>query len=190
MSQRKDNCFILDGGAVKCFACGDKYNPFDPSDAGDPVKSVSAVMLGKQYKEFSKMHRKCGPPGPDAFKHPASYASPMAWLRGDDTGMSSRAICFVLGKSGKAPDYGWGANTPHDPSDFGRCFRLLAAFPEWRERLPDVAAWFPNWTPFVTAWPELEALWNEESQREDGNAPKLYARMQELTRLAYPARMP
>ena len=79
----------------------------------------------------------------------------MAWLKGDDTGTSSRTICGVFAGidalDGRKP------STPMAPSDFGRCFRLLAAFPEWRARLPEVAARHPNWTPFVAAWPDLEA---------------------------------
>ena len=63
---------------------------------------------------------------------------------------------------------------PHDPDDFGRCHRLLQAFPEWRSRLDEMRA-HPGWGPLVDAWSELEALYAEEIQ--SGKAPKLYARM-------------
>lgn len=73
-------------------------------------------------------------------------------------------------------------DVPHDPSDFRRCHLLLELFPEWRSRLPEVAAKFPKWKPLVDAWGELEALYAEEINRKDGTAPKLYARMKELLR--------
>lgn len=72
---------------------------------------------------------------------------------------------------------------PHDPQDFGRCYRLLGHFPEWRERLAEMAEVFPKWGPLVESWPELESLW--EAERHKSKAPKLYERMREL----YPACM-
>lgn len=100
------------------------------------------------------------------------------WLTSGDTGTSSKVIFHVL--SGRRGDtkgwYSW----PHDPSDFGRCFRLLVRFPEWRGRLGEVAKACRGWAPMIAAWDELEALWNEESGNKDGMAPKLYARMKVL----------
>jgi hypothetical protein len=69
-------------------------------------------------------------------------------------------------------------DVPHDPADFGRCYRLLKVMPSWRARLPEVAARFPEWRGFVDAWDELTALYEEALPA--GPAPKLYARMQEL----------
>jgi hypothetical protein len=69
------------------------------------------------------------------------------------------------------------AYEPLDPADFGRCQRLLKAFPEWRERIREMAV-YPGWAGLVGAWDMLEALYAEE--RPKGAAPKLYARMQEL----------
>ncbi len=74
------------------------------------------------------------------------------------------------------------AGVPHDPTDFGRCSRLLAApFAKgWRARLPEVAKRYPElpWARLVDAWDELEALQAEELPT--GKAPKLYERLQTL----------
>ncbi len=112
------------------------------------------------------------------------------WLYGVDTGTSSLTIASVLdaetfskvrlsvatGKDGCA-------GFPHDPDDFGRCYRLLEIMPEWRARLSEVAAQCPDWAPLIAAWAELEDLWREETAAGK-DCPKLFARMKDLTRPA------
>ena len=97
------------------------------------------------------------------------------WLAGGDTGTSSMTIWSVM--TGypieRTPSVPW------DPSDFGRCHRLLAKFPGWRARMGEVATKHPAWAGLVAAWDELTALYIEEFPT--GRAPKLYARMKELT---------
>lgn len=103
----------------------------------------------------------------------------LQWVYGCDTGTSSLTIFLTL-KSTKRflpwehmpPHQDFLPGVPHDPDDFGRCYRLLELFPEWRERLAEVAAKYPMWQPFVVAWPGMEALWREESP--SGECPKLY----------------
>lgn len=98
-----------------------------------------------------------------------------AWLQGGDTGSSSETIWhFMMHGRVVRP------NIPYDPADFGRCHRLLARFPAWRQRLDEMAEVLPMWRPFAAAWSELEVLWDEETKRPDGCAPKLYKRMSKL----------
>ena len=101
---------------------------------------------------------------------------PVAWLDGGDTGISSKTIWRVMMGRGPSSDW-WGDGPPLDPSDFGRCYRLLKVMPSWRPRLPEVSAKFPKWTRLVETWDELTALYEEEFPKK--NAPKLYARIQE-----------
>ena len=99
--------------------------------------------------------------------------TPTEWLLGNDTGTSSKTICAVMtGSKCRDPD------VPYDPGDFGRCYRLLALFPEWRVRMHEVADEYPIWGPMVDAWDELTALYDEE--KDQRAAPKLYKRMQSL----------
>ena len=106
----------------------------------------------------------------------------LAWIVGGDTGTSSTAIWATM--TGVPVALGW-SNHPRDPDDIGRCFRLLALVPEWRERLPEMAAVSPQWAALVGHWPELEALWLSEG---DGTwrppfgtiMHRLYGRMGEL----------
>jgi len=105
---------------------------------------------------------------------------PHQWLQSRDTGTSSKTIFYVM--TGAVTETGLrceGAfDIPYDPADFGRCYRLLDSFPEWRNRLGDVAKTFPKWGPLVENWKELENLYRQEYQL--GKAPLLYARMRQL----------
>lgn len=85
-----------------------------------------------------------------------------AWWMGCDTGLSSQTIFMVL-STDKTCVPNWrenGGKTPQDASDFARCARLLAKFPDWRKRLPEVAARWPatKWPAIVERWDELAAL--------------------------------
>lgn len=103
--------------------------------------------------------------------------TPNEWIKSEDNGISSHTIWAVMmGCSDVEKSFGY--DTPSDPSDFGRCHRLLNHFPEWKERLNEVTEKFPKWGPMVREWDELTSLYEEEFQGE--RAPKLYARMQEL----------
>lgn len=83
------------------------------------------------------------------------------WLQGTHRGASSEAIVFALTEKVARPfAAGRNGDTPHDAGDFGRCERLLDLFPDWRARLPEVAAKFPNghWPKLVPEWENLRAL--------------------------------
>lgn len=109
--------------------------------------------------------------------------TPIEWMMSGDTGISSKTICAVMTGCRNIG----GADLPHDPDDFGRCYRLLILFPEWRPHLQEVADIFPIWGPMVRAWDELTELYREEIDcsiyPHIGSAPKLYARMLILKRL-------
>lgn len=109
--------------------------------------------------------------------------TPIEWLLSDDTGVSSKAILAVMTGT-KAPNY---ARVPLDASDFGRCYRLLKQFPEWRPRLSEMVAKHPHWEPMVGAWDELTAMYEtmcdargHVSMRAYHARPLEYARLCEL----------
>lgn len=97
-----------------------------------------------------------------------------AWHSSDETGRSSLFLSYALEGRGD----GYMVTYPIDPDDFGRCLGLLVACPNLRAKLPFLTGIGPQWDALIGAWPELEALWNEESP--SGTCPKLYARMQGL----------
>jgi len=83
------------------------------------------------------------------------------WWKGWDTGRSSAAIFAVFCDSQWkfAADEVGGGRCPLDADDFGRCKRLIDRFPEWRARLAEVAAKYPEskWGDIVAHWEELSA---------------------------------
>lgn len=97
----------------------------------------------------------------------------MEWIVGDDTGVSSKTIWSVM-MGAKNSEY---TDIPHDPSDFGRCYRLLELVPMWKGRLQEVADKYPKWQPMVDVWDELSDLYEQELSNNKDCAPKLYQRM-------------
>ena len=95
------------------------------------------------------------------------------WYRSNDTGASSETIWSVM-TGNPVKHY----SIPLDPSDFGRCRRLLQAFPAWRASLGEVAVRFPEWAPFVAAWDEMDRLY--ERDEPTGTSRELYALMARL----------
>jgi hypothetical protein len=144
-------------------------------------------MFTAMIDAWDKEHKGC-PASPEATKREqerwdAQFRSPEAWIKGNDRGTSSETLwAFFMKRPGGSGSTG----RPHDPSDFGRCHRLLQAFPLWRVRLPEfLASWsaeqHPAWKPLIEHWAELEALFVEEvPDGVNGAAPRLWARMKEL----------
>lgn len=65
------------------------------------------------------------------------------WLVGSDTGVSSEAICaHMLGIPTGRPA---GIEAPRDQWDRGRCVRLLDSFPDWWDRLDEMAQYGDGW---------------------------------------------
>jgi hypothetical protein len=108
---------------------------------------------------------------------PTTTGDADGWIANGDTGTSSLTIWSVM-TGREVPERHFHPDTPKDPSDFGRCYRLLQVMPAWRPCLPEVSAKYPEWKALVDVWHELTALYQEEFP--SGSCPRLYARMQEL----------
>lgn len=119
-------------------------------------------------------------------KRPSQRApeDPMEWIVAGDDGVSSRTIWAVM--KGVSLDV-MRTDTPHDPPDFGRCYRLLEIMPEWRARLDKVAQKSSRWRPFVEHWEELEKMYEaclDEQRKYQGSTDAshaMYERMKELS---------
>lgn len=181
--KKESNSQLVPPDTLFCMACGVTYKMTMPA----PISIMCATI-----DAFDKDHKRCkidkakGPACSHCFGfgHAEDGCSRLdyrgsveKWWNGPDTGASSKAICAKLA--------GWTheqrASTPLDPSDFGRCHRLLKAIPGWRARIGEMAD-VPGWAGLVEAWDELEALYEEELP--SGNAPKLYARMREIEQVS------
>lgn len=157
---------VLGNNSLRCLNCGDEYHI-------DMAQGISLGMMAGMARGYAADHRKCKPSV--AGRARFEYTTPEQWARSWDTGMSSMTIYNFM-QTGLTQR----AATPSDPSDFGRCYRLLKVAPEWRERLCEMAEAIEVWRPLVLVWAELEKLFEEESP--SGKCPRLFARMQELIR--------
>jgi len=110
--------------------------------------------------------------------------TPNEWILSEDTGRSSKTIWAVMMEVIKTPQRcNYRYDIPNDPSDFGRCYRLLMHFPEWIKRLNEMSIIFPKWKPLIDNWNELVMLWIKENP--SGKCPMLYNRMSELKEECY-----
>ncbi|KKM25387.1 hypothetical protein LCGC14_1595440 [marine sediment metagenome] len=99
----------------------------------------------------------------------------LKWFCIGDVGTSSRAIVFVMcGLSHVDILKDDWSPYPHDSSDFGRCYKLLKVFPEWKKRITEMECLGEIWRRIALAWEELEKLYKQEKHEE------LYARLQQL----------
>lgn len=174
---------VMDGREFFCTHCGARHSPWK----GD--KGIEIKAFARAADAFTVLHANC-------VKDPAveqreeqrrldATKSPEAWINGPDTGISSATI-WQIATGWDAPRYAtFGPDVPHDPADFGRCYRLLQAFPWMRDKLSSVAACVPKWGPMVREWDRLTALYEEELPT--GEAPKLHALLHQLEGEGYEA---
>ena len=110
---------------------------------------------------------------------PTAEGDPMAWLRNGDTGISSETIWSVM--MGRAPGPRFEPYHPLDPSDFGRCYRLLQVMPSWRARLSEGAAAYPSWAGLIEHWDQLTELYERALKTPKVPATEMYDLMKRLT---------
>lgn len=81
------------------------------------------------------------------------------WLASGDTGISSETIALRMCgiPSGRTPV---ALSHPRDADDFGRCWRLLEFYPDWRARFANVMRpASPSWAALVERWDEIAAAY-------------------------------
>jgi hypothetical protein len=93
-----------------------------------------------------------------------------AWLASDDTGLSSLYMASKLTGMFEAK-YAY----PRDPTDFGRCLRLVEAVPELESKIRDMSQHGNGWAVVAAHWYE----WSEVYSTGDGE------RLYRLMRLCY-----
>ncbi len=114
--------------------------------------------------------------------------TPLEWMLGNDTGISSKTICRVMtGSKSPSDESPFDNEPPSDADDFGRCYRLLRHFPEWLPRLPEVPKRYPKWGPMIAAWDELCGMYLKVSDngryvydKDKAVSRAMYHRMRQL----------
>ena len=159
MKRSADHVAIGDN-SLRCLNCGEEYA------FATPVPITLLLAMGKAWETD---HRRCKPSTQGTSR--MQYTTALEWRRSWDTGASSIAI-FDFFTHGMRP-----VKYPHDPADFGRCYRLLKVAPEWRARITELGKYDSKWKLLSERWDELEKLYEEELP--SGVAPKLYAAIKE-----------
>jgi hypothetical protein len=176
---------------IHCGSCGHEWVAFEtPLELND----FNLHMMKAAGKAPCP---KCGAKGPLTGRSPTKAAERLAQINADasiteraaawgasgDTGISSEALCSVM--LGRDPRRDWGYNYPHDPSDLGRCLRLLDKIPEWASRISEMAKLSPEWAALVARWEEIAATMVDEvgiDWSKGREAPKTYALMKSVLR--------
>jgi hypothetical protein len=98
------------------------------------------------------------------------------WMLGGDTGVSSKSMAAIAIGVEKGDVFGYDA--PHDPSDFGRCYRLVLCAPEVIDAFPAITKKVPAFAGILANWDELCELY--ERDLSTGRSEDLYNRIKEL----------
>ena len=176
---------------IHCGSCGHEWVAFEtPLELNDYNLHIMKAA-GKAPCP------KCGKKGPLTGRSPIMAAERLAkisaeasiveraaaWGVSGDTGISSEALCAVM--LGRDPDRKWGSNYPSDPSDLGRCLRLLDKIPEWKTRILEMSAQSAEWAALAERWDEIETTMADEvgiDWSKAQKAPKTYALMKAILR--------
>jgi hypothetical protein len=160
-----------DGELAHCNRCGAGLRIALPESAND---------MADQMARFTRSHTGC-------LANPRRFTALPSdldgWLNGPDTGPFSLTIVSVMvGSDSQCCRY---HGAPREPRDFARCQRLLTLFPQWRDRLEEVAKRFPEWGPMVKQWDLMAAMYKEEGPAK--GAPRLATLMHDLERRGSPS---
>jgi hypothetical protein len=98
------------------------------------------------------------------------------WLLNGNVGISSKTMAAIA--LGATDMSGWKVDAPHDPADFGRCYKLVQAVPEIRAHFPRIAKKVKPFAGIIREWDELARIY--ERDKPKGESPELYNRIREL----------
>lgn len=89
------------------------------------------------------------------------------WIHGEH-GLSSKAMARCFENEPQKDLFGGEPNYPHDAGDFGRCYKLLKAVPQWNtpEYMNKLRELSPMWNNLVDVWDELTAHYEAKEYQE------------------------
>lgn len=102
----------------------------------------------------------------------------LEWMLGDDTGVSSETMVAVACGINRRPKSAFRVDAPYDPSDFGRCYRLVQQIPEIRNSFHHIGKAVPVFAGILENWDELVELYLRDLPT--GRSDELYKRIKQL----------
>lgn len=139
---------------------------------------IEPDMFAAMGKAFEKSHTDCAktwqePTAPPSLSEVQKAAF---WWKNGERGLSSETIFNQLSGRGASKN----SYHPCDPDDFRRCYLLLKAIPEWKDRLVLLKSISQSWSNLVHHWDELTAMLEEMLAGKKSS--KMYDLMQTLIR--------
>ena len=163
---------IIRNGKLFCTKCGGDFTLKFP---------VGIKELSEKTKSFDDLHKDCEQnwvePTADQSKNIEEKA--MWWIENGHIGMSSKTMWLCLMNQNVKNAY-----HPYDPDDFSRCYKLLEAVPEWKEKhhLIKLKSLSTAWSNLVDNWDKLTEMFEENRKNnwETSDEIGMYEFMQTL----------
>ena len=164
-----DHCTIRNNNLF-CLNCGgEQIIPYH----------MNTEIFSAMAKTFNKIHAKCI----KKWEQPVADLSLTEeqranwWLEHGERGMSSETIFATITRR---PILRHGPSIPYDQDDFKRCYLLLKAIPEWKEKLFMLKKLSPAWVKLVDNWDKLTEMLEFMMQNGGSDNGKMYEFMEEL----------
>ncbi len=131
---------------------------------------IGITEMNKKIKAFDYLHSDCKKtyvePKADQSKDTESKA--LWWITNGHVGLSSKTmwLCFMNQPNPRI-------NHPYDPDDFSRCYKLLEAVPEWKERISELSKLSAPWKNLAENWDKLNQMYEQNVKEEWKNSKKI-----------------
>ena len=144
-------------------------NPFCENCGGTFVLKypLPVSLYTEKLKTFSKLHNDCEKSyvEPEVNQEESAREKAIWWISNGRVGLSSKTMWNFFLRNKEYP-----INHPHDPDDFSRCYKLLETVPEWKRRVPELAALSPVWKNLSENWDQLTAMYEQNKKEEWRNS--------------------
>lgn len=153
-----------------CLNCGGEYNLKFPIGIKEMTTKIDA---------FNNLHGDCEKTWQEPIADQSENIQHRAnwWLAYGETGLSSKTMWnyFMLRQTSPV-------NHPYDPDDFSRCYKLLIAVPEWKERILELSKLSTAWKNLSENWDKLTQMYEQNTKENWQNSDKIgmYEFMQTL----------
>lgn len=153
-----------------CLNCGGNHPLNMPVAINEMTKKIDA---------FNVLHKDCKKTWtePKADQSKSVTEKAMWWIGNGHVGMSSKTMWnYFIGNKD------FPINHPYDPDDFSRCWKLLEAVPEWKERIPELGPLSKEWKALSENWVKLTEMYEQNTKENWVYSKKIgmYEFMQKL----------
>ena len=146
-----------------CFHCGNSF--------AMPVP-IAVTMVLAIVKAFEKDHISCKKTWVEPVnEHPEEKtedSNAMWWILNGEHGSSSKTIFNTLCWTDLKIENKY-ITHPHDPDDFRRCYLLLKAVPQFKDKLDKMRTVSPVWSNIVDNWDKLIEMLEEQMRTGKAN---------------------